>query len=899
MAADTEAPDVTLPAPLGDGEACDVLAYWLVLLRYQEALAARPKARRRDVAVNPELEGPPSLESPQPGQDYAKLEWQGREAFLATGSGHAEAAVHGDMRGFCEDWLATVYRRGDDDSIARVGHLLAFPTLMLHNGELAGVLRCPVELAWLTEDGKRFTPPGAKERAAPSTLAPPVRLRLSYPERDEGDALPFFVDVRLLHDTLRLDSERIDQFFSALRERSDLKPRSMLDALTACIEAECAADRAPSGGSITASDATPAPAAGHAEALERLQRAIAARLAQVRSRARSYPVALILNGDRSRATVHAQRDLEAARELITSKELPARSPLSRYLRGQVLEREPRKTERCLGRYRPSGLTRGQLDAIELSLNQRLTAVQGPPGTGKTTLILNRIADQLVRKLAPLLSGYAVDDAILVVTSTNNAAVDNVTTPLGGALGRDRLPLALRVGSREVTERLSVADLSHCKAWLERHTEAQSAPFTEALQRFRDCHAAALAADAGSEQAEALGYALFEAACALRESWAVQNRKNLLNVLTVALRAAESARSLRKLLENPSGGGSWLRRLFPAWGSTLLSLGNVFPSELGCVAHVIIDEAGQCHPGYAISALLRAHSALVIGDVHQLEPVINLSAEDERRIVRGARVRIAAERIAPYRTHDESGSSAQSLADRAVALRPTLRDHFRCQPEIAAICDELCGYGLVAHTPRATRADRAPLLEAPVLFTPVDAAQERHTGSWMNDGESAAVVQWLTLLLAAGIAPDDIGVITPFRGQLDRLASDLVNARLPVEQQRPARDSDNLELFGAPSRGISLGTVHRFQGGERSIILFSTTISAVESLRFVDARVNLLNVAASRAREHLITIGHAPTLSAGRHTRALVRAARPVTLERLAAATLSRMTPHRRPSPARP
>jgi superfamily I DNA and/or RNA helicase len=78
--------------------------------------------------------------------------------------------------------------------------------------------------------------------------------------------------------------------------------------------------------------------------------------------------------------------------------------------------------------------------------------------------------------------------------------------------------------------------------------------------------------------------------------------------------------------------------------------------------------------------------------------------------------------------------------------------------------------------------------------------------------------------------------------------------------------------------LAIGTVHRFQGGERSIILLSTAVTQTSSLRFVDQRVNLVNVAASRARDHLITIGHEPTLSAGRFTRALLGDAR--RLERL-------------------
>jgi superfamily I DNA and/or RNA helicase len=71
-------------------------------------------------------------------------------------------------------------------------------------------------------------------------------------------------------------------------------------------------------------------------------------------------------------------------------------------------------------------------------------------------------------------------------------------------------------------------------------------------------------------------------------------------------------------------------------------------------------------------------------------------------------------------------------------------------------------------------------------------------------------------------------------------------------------------------------VHRFQGGERAIILLSTTLTRPSSLRFIDERVNLINVAVSRARDHLLAIGHEPTLLAGQHTSALLDGARRLT-----------------------
>jgi superfamily I DNA and/or RNA helicase len=284
--------------------------------------------------------------------------------------------------------------------------------------------------------------------------------------------------------------------------------------------------------------------------------------------------------------------------------------------------------------------------------------------------------------------------------------------------------------------------------------------------------------------------------------------------------------------------------------------------------VIIDEAGQCHPAYAVSALLRARSALVIGDTNQLEPVVDMSQEDDRRMCRSARLTLDFKAAHHYRVHEGAGTSAQQLADRAVRERFTLADHFRCQPEIAAIFDALCVYGLVIHTQPASREREVPELNASVIFQAVTGQQAPLAGSWCNPSEVEAVLDWLRRLLRGGIPAADIAVITPFRGQLLALGQALRAARIPFEQEYQTSENDTPMLFR--DGRIALGTVHRFQGGERSIVLFSTTVTRSSSLRFLDERVNLLNVAVSRARDHLITIGHPPTLQAGRLTRLLLR-----------------------------
>lgn len=1054
---------------LGSKQSGEVLRYWAALLRYEEALAARPRARQS--SGDGSEQRAPNVAEPVAGQDYMKLPFAGAEPFLVSRTGSVELELSGERVAFFEDWLSMRYRPGED-SEERAPHLVLYPVVHLPRAELAGVLRFPAEVTWRTGD-KAFTPPTAAERGQRALPAPPTHLRLAQPGKDPDQTLPFFVDTRLLRETLHVGAEDLDAFFAELRGGGEVTARDMVVRVCKLLEA---GGRAPALGEAAESERE----ATAADLLGRLSAAVHERLARAGSRSRVYSVALVVNGERARATWHVQRDLSVAMAQIADGELPAAAPLAVYLRGDAA---PGNSEVCLGRWPRAPLTASQRGALELALGSSFMAVQGPPGSGKTSLILNAAVHQLIQKVRVLADQGAMGEDFLLVTSTNNRAVDNVVEPLCSDDVADP-PLALRLGSREVTEQVTPRTLERTLRWLERQpktapegeldrarqafssllskveslTKARRSayaarselrrlqsdaapaeanleapgeprpgaaprrdPVAEADARVRSClevlAAAPTASDVGAPpwrsapgkaQAElgqlvraleqlsrecekdtaarrlpvsferivrralpkagaALGvelglglppaqpaprgdetgspeidsselweeaieralarlqdlsealaalaaapaqavdrsrregrivelraelerapaleaddspelselYAeLYRAALELRRAWLRHHRAAIEKNLQLAMTHCRRMRSLRSLLESPRGAGAWLRQLYPCFGCTLLSLGNAFAGDSTVSARVIIDEAGQCHSAYAVSALLRARSALVLGDVNQLEPVVGLSLDDERRIRRGLGLALRDAELEPFRMYDECGNSAQSLADRAVPGRPTLRDHFRCQPEIIALCEAWCGYGMAVRTPRRSRADVAPELGSSVLFAPASGEQQPFAGSWVNSAEVEELVLWVQRLLARGVPAADLGVIAPFRAQAEALLRALRAARVPIELQREDVNEETLSLFAAPRGGLALGTVHRFQGGERSIMLFSTTVTRPQSLRFLDQRVNLLNVAASRARDHLIVIGHEATLRAGKHTAVLIeRAAR--------------------------
>ncbi|MEY2833894.1 MAG: hypothetical protein RLZZ574_3153 [Cyanobacteriota bacterium] len=99
--------------------------------------------------------------------------------------------------------------------------------------------------------------------------------------------------------------------------------------------------------------------------------------------------------------------------------------------------------------------------------------------------------------------------------------------------------------------------------------------------------------------------------------------------------------------------------------------------------------------------------------------------------------------------------------------------------------------------------------------------------------------------------DTIGVIFPYRRQADALTNSL--------RSRWSDFSSN-----------SIGTVHTFQGGQKSVIILSTRqCHSKDSLWFINRRPNLLNVAVSRARELFILVGNLKLLREGEYSKLLV------------------------------
>ena len=101
------------------------------------------------------------------------------------------------------------------------------------------------------------------------------------------------------------------------------------------------------------------------------------------------------------------------------------------------------------------------------------------------------------------------------------------------------------------------------------------------------------------------------------------------------------------------------------------------------------------------------------------------------------------------------------------------------------------------------------------------------------------------------ANETLGVIVPYRNQIAAVRTALAKYDIP-------------ELMN-----IGIDTVERYQGSQRKVVIYGFTIQQRHQLNFLcshtlqegDALIDRkLNVAMTRAMEHLVLVGNAPLLS---------------------------------------
>lgn len=292
--------------------------------------------------------------------------------------------------------------------------------------------------------------------------------------------------------------------------------------------------------------------------------------------------------------------------------------------------------------------------------------------------------------------------------------------------------------------------------------------------------------------------------------------------------SRNAEAIRTLWAENAG---ILLRHFPLWAVTALSVPSRIPLQPAMFDYVVIDEATTCDIAAAIPLLARARHATIVGDPMQTGLVGDVDAGRERLILEKANLWIGG--IGRF---SFSQTSLFHLAQSAeAAKRHMLRDHFRCQSEIADfISESFYGRRLAVLTDEAKLRPppgTKPGLHWTAVAGPIQAAGQ----GCISDAEASAIATHLHKLLEIDGYQGTVGVVTPFKRQAELI-------RRYAEQQLAYATIDRADL--------RVATGHAFQGDARDLILISPCYGQdmPQGARwFLQQGAALFNVAVSRAR----------------------------------------------------
>lgn len=266
---------------------------------------------------------------------------------------------------------------------------------------------------------------------------------------------------------------------------------------------------------------------------------------------------------------------------------------------------------------------------------------------------------------------------------------------------------------------------------------------------------------------------------------------------------------------------------------------------GHFSHIFLDEAGQASEPETmvpITSLSDRRTVVVLaGDPRQLGPVVfSKGAEDHG---------LGVSYLERLFYHDRYAQGNENYVTRLVR-------NYRCHPAILELPSKLFYEGQLVPCKESNSVMESvynsiglPNKEFPVLFIGIQGCDERegNNPSWFNRTEASKVMEIIRKIMKSDdITSADIGIITPYRQQVQKLRNAL----------------EILEM-----EYVKVGSVEQFQGQEREIIIISTVRSTVKHNEF--DRVHQLgflsnhrrfNVAITRARSLLVIVGNPHVIS---------------------------------------
>ncbi len=340
--------------------------------------------------------------------------------------------------------------------------------------------------------------------------------------------------------------------------------------------------------------------------------------------------------------------------------------------------------------------------------------------------------------------------------------------------------------------------------------------------------------------------LFITALRVRKQFLYENRKNIKAAVIVWGQQEKYAEN-KAVIE---AAWDWMNMTIPVISSTFASFSRMC-KNLGAetLGHLFIDEAGQALPQAAVGAIYRSRHVMAVGDPLQIKPVLTLDSNI---------LRMLGEHFGVSEKYLSASASVQTLVD-AASQYGFYREQDRSE-------ESWIGIPLWVH-----RRCKNPMFTISNVISynnfMVQGLNERNgkTG-WFDIGGKAnnKYVEEQGEFLSQKIQElidknkkdenkedgnkedenkkDEIYVITPFSNVAEQLAKKL--------------DGIGFTRRDGQKKPTNIGTVHTFQGKEAPVVFFVLGADQQSSgaARWAVSEANIMNVAATRAKEEFYIIG---------------------------------------------
>ncbi|XP_059175966.1 DNA replication ATP-dependent helicase/nuclease DNA2-like [Physella acuta] len=263
---------------------------------------------------------------------------------------------------------------------------------------------------------------------------------------------------------------------------------------------------------------------------------------------------------------------------------------------------------------------------------------------------------------------------------------------------------------------------------------------------------------------------------------------------------------------------------------------------------IVDEASQVLQPACLGPLYHCKKFVLVGDPKQLPPVVK--SKDARQL--GMDESMFARLDGCGATYNLCLQYRMNRCIMEASNKLVYQGQLQCGNEIVSEqCIQL-DLNSIQSCPSWVKEVLDPKLERSVVFLDVTSneSQEFSDGKgFVNTFEADLVLSLLQNLSQASVKLDSVGVISPYRSQVNLL-------QFKVQTDPQLMDAE-------------VNTVDQYQGRDKSVIIVSFVRTQTENAGELLKDVRRLNVAITRAKHKLILIGSAKTLKTYDHLLVLL------------------------------